>query len=271
MRMNELTKTLDWIASFRGTGFDPALAAEAFAARLTDDERRLLEMDREFLEREAVDIMADDSDYYPPIFTSAFGEQRPRFLFYAGDPGLLTRSGVMICGARDASPIGLDLAYRCGRLLGDIGVTVISGYARGVDIKAHCGTLASGCGTVAVLPFGLSRFKFDDDIRSAIEEGCFLVVSEYPPSSGFSPRTAFRRNRVMVALSSAVIVVEPGDSGGTWYSARAAKELGRALFYLEGGRPEFVPKLEELGATRIALKNGAPQLEEVQRALTGQS
>jgi len=270
MGMPGLTRTLDWIAAFRRAGYDPASAAEAYAARLTDEERRFLAMDREFLEHESISIITDDADDSPNILTSTFGEQRPRFLFYAGNQKLLKGPGVMICGARNASPTGQDLAYRCGRLLGDIGVTVISGYARGVDMKAHFGSLASGCGTVAVLPFGFTRFKFDEEVRTAMEEGCFLAVSEYPPSTGFSPRTAFRRNRVMVALSSAVIVVEPGDSGGTWYSARTTKEFGKPLFFLEGDRPEFIQKLEELGAKQIVLKNGAPQLEEVQRAITGQ-
>lgn len=266
--MDERTWIRDWIAAFRRASYDPALAAEAYAARLTGEERRLLALDSEFLEQEQIEVIPDDAGSFPHRLTRTFGDQRPRMLFCAGDPRMLEHPGVMICGARDASPAGLDLAYRCGRLLGDMGLTVISGFARGVDMKAHFGALAGGGGTVAVLPYGLSRFSPSGEIREAMAEHSFLTVSEYPPMTGFSPRTAFRRNRVMVALAAAVIVVEPGDSGGTWFSARTAMEFGRALFYLEGGRPEFIPKLEELGATRIVVRRGAPRLEEVARAVS---
>ncbi|HEX3000378.1 MAG TPA: DNA-processing protein DprA, partial [Armatimonadota bacterium] len=149
-----------------------------------------------------------------------------------GDLELLGGKTVMVCGARDASPEGLDLAYRCGRLLADSGVTVASGYARGVDMAAHRGAFEAGGNTVAILPYGLARFRVHRDLEESFDPGRFLAISELGPWGVFTAHAALRRNKLLAALSDAVIVVEPGETGGTWYSAEKASEMGKPLFFL---------------------------------------
>lgn len=199
----------------------------------------------------------------PDKIVRSLGKCVPKKLFCCGNMSLLRGRTVMVCGARNASPAGIDLAYRCGRLLADSGVVVASGYARGVDIAAHRGALEAGGGTVAFLPYGLCRFRVHRDIADSLDPDCFLAVSELSSWEVFTARSALRRNKFLVALSDAVIVVEPGETRGTWYSAEKASVFEKPLFFLEGSRPETIPRLEALGGKRLQVRNGAPVTREV--------
>jgi len=169
----------------------------------------------------------------------------------------------MVCGAREASEPGQEIAYRCGKLIAERGFIVASGYARGVDMASHYGALETGGSTLAVLPYGLARFKWHQGLGEYLDPGRFLAVSEVPPLYGFTSINAFRRNKVLAALSEAVIVVEPGESGGTWHSAEQARRMNKPLFYFEGMRPHIVGRMEKLGACRLELVDGIPDLEPV--------
>lgn len=201
----------------------------------------------------------------PPRMVRLLGDCAPRNLFCCGEISLLRGNTVMVCGARDASPEALDLAYRCGRLLADSGVTVASGYARGVDLAAHRGVFEAGGSTVAVLPYGLARFRVHRSLGDAFDPERFLAVSELTPWGVFTTRSALRRNKLLAALADAVIVVEPGETGGTWYSAEKASAMGKPLFFLEGARPEIIPRMEALGGKRLEVRNGAPDIGVVMR------
>lgn len=209
-------------------------------------------------------VEIEDNDI-PMNLLRALGTGAPRKLFCCGDVSLLHGRMVMVCGARDASPEGLDLAYRCGRLLAHSGVTVASGYARGVDMAAHRGALDAGGNTIAFLPYGLARFKMHRDLGDAFDPDRFLAVSELQPWGVFTSHSALHRNKLLAALSEAVIVVEPGETGGTWYSAEKASALRKPLFFLEGMRPEIISRLEALGGIRLEVKNGTPEIGAVTR------
>jgi DNA processing protein len=196
----------------------------------------------------------------PPGMVRLLGNSAPEKLSCCGDLSLLGGRMVMVCGARDASPEALDLAYRCGRLLADSGVTVASGYARGVDLAAHRGAFEAGGATVAILPYGLARFRVHRSLADAFDPERFLAVSELPSWGVFTARSALRRNKFLAALAGAVIVVEPGESGGTWYSAEKASVMEKPLFFLEGARPEIIPRMEALGGKRLEVRNGTPDI-----------
>ena len=203
------------------------------------------------------------AEEFPPGFQSLPSRSRPRMFHVSGELALFWKDSVMVCGARDASEAALEYAYRCGRLIADAGLVVASGYARGVDMAAHRGALEAGGETVAFLPFGLSRFRLHRDLTEAFDPRRFLAVTEEEDFIPFSTRAALKRNKLLAAHAAAVIVVEPGESGGTWYSAEKAAELNRPLYFLEGERPETVGSLESLGGKRIVVKNDAPDLDRV--------
>ena len=166
----------------------------------------------------------------------------------------------MLCGARNASENALDLAYRVACQLAEMRVAVASGYARGVDMAAHQGALSTGGDTIAVLPYGINRFKVTRPLREVFDFEHFLATSELLPAYRFTVTGALRRNRLLAALSDAVIVVEPGDTGGTWYSVQTARDFDKPLFFLEGRRKDFIDALEKNGGVRIPVSRGNPDL-----------
>lgn len=259
----DFREVYEWLASLRKAGCDP-LRAKAFDNdRLTDIEKKYLDLDINFIINRQVQIVRDGDEHYTTKYTNLLGSKCPRMLFCMGDITLLKQPAVFVCGARDASIMGLELAYKCGRLIAEEGFIVVSGYARGVDMKAHLGALEAGGSTVAILPYGLSRFSVRRSLMDAFEPGRFLAVSELPPTCSFMVHAAFRRNKLLAALADAVIVVEPGESGGTWYSAKKACSLQKPLFYFEGSRPEIIDEIESMGGKRLTMKKGAPQLQRV--------
>jgi predicted Rossmann fold nucleotide-binding protein DprA/Smf involved in DNA uptake len=81
------------------------------------------------------------------------------------------------------------------------------------------------------------------------------------PDLPFTKAGAFMRNQALVALSEAVIAVEPGDTGGTWHSIKHAVKMNRPLYYHEGARNDLLGKLKDSGAVRIELEDGEPVMD----------
>lgn len=198
---------------------------------------------------------------YPEIFVKTLGEKAPDIIFSLGNITLLEKPIVMVCGSRKASENGLETAYKIGWALAKKGYSVISGYARGIDMAAHAGALDSGGSTVAILPYGIMNFRVVSSIAGSFDSERFLAISEMTPDSPFTKPGAFRRNQVMVALSEAVIAVEPGDTGGTWHSIKHAVKMGRPLYYNEGSRADLLKKLEDSGAVKIEMEYGEPLMD----------
>ena len=202
---------------------------------------------------------------YPEQLISLFEKRSPAELFCHGDVSLFKTPLIMVCGARNASAAACNLAYACGRLIAEQGYTVASGYARGVDMAAHLGALEAGGSTIAILPYGLGKFKLQSEIAALFANEQFLVVSEVPYMGRFTVPRALGRNKLLVKLSCAVIVIEPGESGGTWFSAEYTSKKGKPLYFIEGERLEVIPKLEEIGGKRIQIIANAPDLREMYR------
>lgn len=141
-----------------------------------------------------------------------------------------------IVGSRQAAPQGLEVAELFGRELAACGLTVVSGFARGIDLAAHRGALSAPAGrTVAVLgcgldvnyPAGRRRIRRRMASRGAL-------VSEFP--FGAQPRTwNFPiRNRIIAALSLGILVVQGTPRSGSLITARLALDLGRDVYAVPG-------------------------------------
>jgi len=146
------------------------------------------------------------------------------------------RPAVALVGARRASPYGLEMAswLACGAA--QAGVTVVSGFAVGVDAAAHRGALDAADGrTVAVLGCGLD-IDYPRGHRSlgelVRERGA--LVTEFAPGRAPRPWQFPVRNRLIAALARAVVVVEAAPRSGSLVTARLALELGRDLLAVPG-------------------------------------
>jgi DNA processing protein len=143
---------------------------------------------------------------------------------------------VAMVGSRKADPYGKEVAELFARALAEAGVTVVSGFARGVDAAAHRGALSApggrtiailGCGLEIDYPSGHAALGREIAARGAL-------VSEFPCDAG--PRSWHFpvRNRVIAALSAGTLVVQATAKSGSLVTARHALDLGREVWAVPG-------------------------------------
>ncbi len=158
----------------------------------------------------------------------------PAILNGYGDAALL-RPGLAIVGARKATPYGLRCATMFAERAAALGVIVVSGAAVGCDSAAQRAALAAGGRSVAVLGCGADvDYPRSSATLLAMLRERGAVVSEMPWSSP-PVRWAFpRRNRLIAALSAAVLVVEAALPSGTFVTADHALDAGRDVLAVPG-------------------------------------
>lgn len=146
---------------------------------------------------------------------------------------------ISVVGTRKPTVAGLMAAERIGTLLGKKGWTVVSGLAEGVDSAAHRGTLDAAGTTIAVLGCGVD-IVYPSSGRELFERiiHAGLLVSEHKFGTRPSELNLKKRNKITVGLSDAVVVVETGETGGTWNAIRAAAEQKKKVFVLQPENPE---------------------------------
>ncbi|MCP2670080.1 DNA-processing protein DprA [Maricaulaceae bacterium EIL42A08] len=158
-------------------------------------------------------------------------------------------------GARNASAIGLRFAGDLARQLGEAGIVVASGLARGIDGAAHAATLESG--TMAVVAGGLASIYPPEhaELHAAIARKG-LIVSEMPPDYTPQARDFPRRNRLISGLSLGVVVIEAAERSGSLITARYALEQGREVMAAPGS-----PLDPRAKGTNRLLRDGAALIE----------
>ncbi|MFL5267807.1 MAG: DNA-processing protein DprA [Stellaceae bacterium] len=133
-----------------------------------------------------------------PLYPNALPaiEDAPPLLTVIGEAELLGRPMVAVVGARNASASGRRFARDLAAGLGQAGIVVVSGLARGIDAAAHLGALTSG--TVAVLGGGID-IVYPEENRGLHEamarQGA--IVAELPPGTEPQARHFPRRNRII--------------------------------------------------------------------------
>jgi DNA processing protein len=167
-----------------------------------------------------------------PLFPSSLASlsRVPKTLHLAGSLEGLDRA-VGIVGSRRATPDALAFTEELAEELAASGWLVVSGGAEGVDRAAHEGALAVDAGrTLAVLPTPLDqpypRAHAGLFERIASRGGC---VSELAPGAPTQKAHFLERNRIIAALSCAVIVVQAPEQSGALSTAKHARTLGRPL------------------------------------------
>lgn len=156
-------------------------------------------------------------------------QDAPCFLYLGGDVGALDGQCLGLVGSREPQADDARWARELSaRLAGGYGVCVLSGGARGMDTQAHLGALDAEGRTVAIMPAGLrcatpasNRALF---ARVVAQGGA--LISEYPLGVRAKRYHFPRRNRLIVALSDSIVVLEARASGGTMLTARAALAHG---------------------------------------------
>lgn len=177
-------------------------------------------------------IVTVDDDGYPPGLRQL--SPPPPVLYTRGE--IPAGPAVAVVGSRRADAYGREAADLFSRALAAAGVTVVSGFAQGIDAAAHRSALAAPGGrTVAVLGCGLGvdyprgHGRLADEIAAS-----GAVVTEFP--CGLIPRAWHfpLRNRSLAALAAGTLVVQAALRSGSLITARHAVDLGRDVWAVPG-------------------------------------
>lgn len=180
----------------------------------------------------------------------------PTHLFGLGDPAALSAVSMAVVGTRIPTPYGKLAAEKLTTGLVQAGLTIVSGFARGIDTVAHQSCLAAGGTTVAVLGSGLGQI-YPPENQPLVDEVCRTgcVITEYPPDSPPDARHFPDRNRIIAGLSLGTLVVEAADRGGALITAAMALDMNREVFAVPGDI--FQPRA--VGTNRL-IQNGQAKL-----------
>ena len=210
------------------------------------------------------DILSYDNPHYPPHLKEICDP--PMVLYSRGKKELLASPGIAIVGTRRASQYGRWAAFEIAKRVAQCGLPVISGMAEGIDSAAHRGCLLGGMGTIAVFGTGIDLcFPASNKslCRQIASEG--LTLSEFSPGErGFAAYFPLR-NRVISALSKAVIVVEGAIKSGSLITASLAADQGRDVFALPGN----INQPNSVGCNKLISEGAFPimDLEELPSVL----
>jgi DNA processing protein len=157
----------------------------------------------------------------------------PPVISVLGRPDILQCEMVAIVGARNASALGIKFATQLAHDLGDAGLIISSGLARGIDHAAHTGALQTG--TVAVVAGGVDVIYPPENTslyEKITRQGA--VIAELPLHTAPLARHFPRRNRLISGLARGVVVVEAAQRSGSLITATYALEQGREVFAVPG-------------------------------------
>nr|WP_294991486.1 DNA-processing protein DprA [uncultured Sediminibacterium sp.] len=144
---------------------------------------------------------------------------------------LLQKPAVAVIGTRDPSEYGRSVGERIGSRLGETGINVISGLAKGCDTAAHVGCLKAGGITTAVLAHGLDSVypRENSDLAEKLLDAGGCLVSEYIVKTRAIGNFFVERDRIQAGLAKATVVVETDIKGGTMHTVKYTQNYNRIL------------------------------------------
>lgn len=205
------------------------------------------------IEGERFTISIEDAAY-PSVLRDL--QHPPEMLYGIGSRELLTRKSISVIGARNATPYGIACVEKFAGIAAQRDVVIVSGGARGCDSAAHTTALKYGTPTIAVLgggcdqPYPARNSALFQDIVNA--QG--LILSEHAWDFPPLPYTFRKRNRIIAALSRALLIVEASIPSGTFSTADEALACGREVLVVPGA----ITSPTSAGSNRLLYQGATP-------------
>jgi DNA processing protein len=186
-------------------------------------------------EKAGIRVLAfDDPDY--PLALARIPDM-PLVLYCTGDARWLNEEATVgMVGSRLPTAYGRSAAAVFGRDLAAAGAVIVSGLASGLDGESHRAAVQAGKPTIGVLgvPIDQTYPASNAGLRRDIER-CGCVISEYAPGSQGVGRAGFvQRNRLIAALSRALLVVEAKERSGTMTTVAHAERYAKPVYAIPG-------------------------------------
>lgn len=178
-------------------------------------------------------VIEEKNENYPVKIKECLSDYKP--IYYRGNLSLLDKPSIAIVGSRKASAYGKSCARALAKCAVEYGAVVVSGLALGIDSEAHSACLENVGETIAVLANGVDVFypKRNQAMQKRIEE-TGLLLSEYEDGTRAQRYTFPVRNRIISAISDAIVIVEAGSRSGSLITAECAQEQGKEVYSIPG-------------------------------------
>ena len=178
-------------------------------------------------------LTVEDAEY--PVHLKEIHDP-PLVLYIRGKLEAGEKNSLGIVGMRHPTHYGQEIARTFGYQFGNIGMSVVSGLALGIDTAAHRGCLHAKGHTIAVLGFGFHYLAKADNAKLAQEivESGGAVISEFPCTRPPDRQTFPMRNRIISGMTLGTLVIEAGINSGALITANFALEQGRQVFAVPG-------------------------------------
>ena len=206
--------------------FNPLLAARILKARMRVPEfRRHIK----WFKNRGIDILCIEDEGYPTQLKEI--SNAPPILCKKGNLSQVSDKAVAIVGTTAPTDLGILTTLELSTRLTQVGVTVVSGLAVGIDTSAHLGALSANGTTVGVVGSDLLSI-YPSEKRELADRICEngALFSEHPFTTQPTPANLVLRNRLISGLSIATIVVEENENGGAMRAAAFALEQDRLVF-----------------------------------------
>ena len=177
-------------------------------------------------------LIQSDQDY-PEMLRQIYDP--PLVLYIKGTLTTKDKNAVAMVGSRMTTHYGLETARKLAYQLAYVGVTVVSGGARGIDTAAHQGALAAKGRTVCVLGTGIN-LVFPPENRDLFERiaASGAVITQFPFNRNGDRQSFAIRNRIIAGMTLGTVVVEADLHSGALITSNFATEYGRQVFAVPG-------------------------------------
>ncbi len=169
---------------------------------------------------------------HPPMLSEI--PQPPKELYLEGElPDYTQHKFLAVVGSRKFSRYGKEVCQALITGLKGHNVVIVSGLALGIDAIAHQSALDAELKTIAVPGSGLDRKvlhpRTNHKLADEIVRSGGALLSEFEPLMPAGLHTFPQRNRIMVGMSHAVLLIEAAERSGTLITARLTTEYNREL------------------------------------------
>ena len=170
---------------------------------------------------------------YPELLRQIYDP--PLVLYIKGALTAKDKNAVAMVGSRMTTHYGLETARKLAYQLAYVGVTVVSGGARGIDTASHQGALSAHGRTVAVLGTGIN-IVFPPENKELFERitANGAVITQFPFNRPADKQSFPIRNRIVAGMTLGTVVVEANLTSGALITANMAVEQGRQVFAVPG-------------------------------------
>ncbi len=199
-----------------------------------------------------------DSEY-PELLRKIYDP--PVVLFVRGDFVENDRYSIAIVGTRTPTNYGKAICEKFASELTKMNLTIVSGFARGIDTIAHLSAIKAGGRTIAVLGSGVD-YIYPPENRKLVEDVISngAIISEFPMGTKPDAMNFPRRNRIISGMSVGVLIIETSKNGGAMITAEFANDQNREVFAIPGN----IDSIKSQGTNFLIKQNKAKLVETVE-------